>query len=62
MSTLTYTLTNFTNLNDDQLINLLAKYEYETPQLTEGTHKYINGVEYIVAIRNEMKNRGLINP
>jgi len=57
MNAWSYNINNLTEIPMDKLIHLYKKYEYETPQLEEDSHKYRQGVEALVKIQTELDRR-----
>jgi hypothetical protein len=52
-----YNLDNLSSVEDELLLKLKEKYEYETPQLQEGSKSYKDGISALVKIENEIENR-----
>ena len=52
-----YNLDNLSSVDDELLLRLKEKYEYETPQYQEGSRPYEDGIIALAKIETELENR-----
>tara|TARA_R110001583_G_scaffold191308_1_gene356356 strand:- start:3700 stop:3891 length:192 start_codon:yes stop_codon:yes gene_type:complete len=53
----TYNINQLTELSLERIMQLKAKYEYETPQFPENSREYQLGVDALVKLEIEIERR-----